>query len=129
MKQHGERFSALCARARDAIREIDAPTLLGRLDRPGAPVLVDVREDHEWAAGRIPGAVHLGRGILERDVEAAWPDLGTELVLYCGGGFRSALAARSLEEMGYTNVASLAGGQRGWRADGLPWDDSPVPVP
>ena len=120
MKQHGDRFSALCERARADIREIDAATLLTRLEGAGAPVVVDVREDHEWAAGRIPGAVHVGRGILERDVEATWPDLATELVLYCGGGYRSALAAKSLQDMGYTNVASLAGGQRGWQTNKLP---------
>lgn len=125
MKQHGARFEALVDAVRPYVREVDAVTLAGRLRDGTAPVVVDVREDHEWLAGRIPGAVHLGRGILERDAEATWPDPGTELVLYCGGGFRSALAARQLQLMGYTNVWSLAGGKRGWQADGLPWDEAP----
>ncbi len=81
-------------------------------------MLIDVREDHEWQAGHLPQAVHLGRGIIERDVETTFPDPHTELVLYCGGGYRSALAAQSLQKMGYDNVWSLAGGFRGWRDAG-----------
>lgn len=126
MAQHGARFEGLVDAIRGQVKEIDATTLLGRMAGPDAPVVVDVREDHEWADGRIPGAVHLGRGILERDAEATWPDPSVELVLYCGGGYRSALAAHQLQLMGYTNVWSLAGGKRGWCADGLPWDTSPT---
>ena len=76
--------------------------------------LVDTREDNEWAAGRIKGAIHLGKGVIERDIEAAIPDKAAEIVLYCGGGFRSALAADSLQKMGYTNVLSMDGGYRAW---------------
>lgn len=82
--------------------------------------LIDVREDHEWARGRLPGAVHLGRGILERDIEALVAERDRELVLYCGGGFRSALAADSLQTMGYRRVLSLAGGYRAWTGEGRP---------
>jgi rhodanese-related sulfurtransferase len=83
-------------------------------------ILVDIREDHEWAAGRIPGAIHIGRGIIERDIEERFPDNGTPLLLQCGGGFRSALSADNLTRMGYTNVVSLDGGIRGWIEAGLP---------
>jgi len=82
--------------------------------------LIDVREESEWARGHLPDAVYLGRGILERDVELRFPDKSTELILYCGGGFRSALSADNLQKMGYTNVASMDGGWRGWLEAGLP---------
>jgi rhodanese-related sulfurtransferase len=85
-------------------------------------VLVDVREESEFAAGRIPEAVHLGKGVIERDIEARVPDPHTPLVLYCGGGFRSALAADALQQMGYTNVVSMDGGWRAWTEKGLPVD-------
>lgn len=95
-----------------------------RLTRNSKAVLLDVREDHEWAAGHASNAIHLGRGILERDLEARFPDRGTELVLYCGGGFRSALSTDAAQRMGYSNVFSLAGGykalvQEGWPMTGL----------
>jgi len=91
------------------------------LARSGAQhMLVDVREDSEWAAGHAAGAVHLGRGIIERDIEKTVPDKNTTLVLYCGGGFRSALAADNLRKMGYTNPISLDGGMRAWKEAGLP---------
>jgi rhodanese-related sulfurtransferase len=83
-------------------------------------LLVDVREDSEWTAARAAGAIHLGRGIIERDIVATAPDKGSKLVLYCGGGYRSALAADNLQKMGYTNVFSLAGGWRAWNEAGLP---------
>src|SRR5271156_2354822 len=83
-------------------------------------VLVDVREDREFEADHLPGAVHMGRGIIERDIEAKYPDLQTELVLYCGGCFRSALAADNLQKMGYTNIISMDGGIRDWRERGYP---------
>ncbi|MCB9664147.1 MAG: sulfurtransferase [Alphaproteobacteria bacterium] len=127
MAHHAPRFLALCEAARGRIREMGIDELRARLQHDRPPVVVDVREDREWAAGRIPGAVHLGKGVIERDVEDAFPDLDEELVLYCGGGFRSALAAEALQQMGYRNVWSLAGGRRGWLAAGAPWDAEPVP--
>ncbi len=85
-------------------------------------MLLDTREDLEWVAGHAAGAEHLGKGILERDIEARVPDKAAEIILYCGGGFRSALAADTLQAMGYTNVASLSGGWRAWQAEGAPVD-------
>src|SRR6267378_1123028 len=82
--------------------------------------LIDVRENNEWQAGHARGAQHLGKGVIERDIEQSVPDKKTELILYCGGGFRSALAADNLQKMGYTNVASMAGGWRAWQAAGGP---------
>jgi rhodanese-related sulfurtransferase len=112
--QHAPGFLRLCEAARARIQEITPEDLAAQLAGDAPPTLVDVREDHEWAAGRIPGAVHLGRGVLERDAEHRWPDPTTPLVLYCGGGYRSALAADALQQLGYTHVLSLAGGVRGW---------------
>ena len=118
---HSPRFLALVDAARDAITETDAATVRQRLAEGGDDlVLVDVREPYEWDAGHLPGAVAMPRGVLERDVEAAFPDLDAPLVLYCGGGYRSALAARSLGEMGYTNVRSMDGGWRAWTEAGYP---------
>jgi rhodanese-related sulfurtransferase len=118
--EHAPRFLRLCEEARASIRELTAEEYSVRLADSAAPPLqlLDVREDHEWQAGHIPGARHLGRGILERDVERILPDLDAPIVLYCGGGFRSALAAESLQRMGYCNVFSLAGGFRGWKDSG-----------
>ena len=113
--RHSPRFLELVEEARGRIREVSAGDVGARLARGEDFLLIDVREESEWSAGRIPGARHLGKGIVERDIEAAVPDTGTELVLYCGGGYRSALAAESLQRMGYTNVASMAGGFRAWR--------------
>lgn len=121
--KHGPNFEKLCEAARKNVREVTLSQVKARLDAPDdkAPfVLVDVREDHEFAVDHLPGAVHLGRGILERDAEARWPDTDTDLVLYCGGGYRSALAAENLQRMGYTKVSSMAGGIRGWREAGFP---------
>jgi len=91
-----------------------------KLLETGQARLIDVREDNEWAAGHARGAEHLGRGVIERDIEARYPDKSTELILYCGGGFRSAMSADNLQRMGYTNVASMAGGWRAWQAAGAP---------
>jgi len=91
-----------------------------RMDAGEKFLLVDVREDNEWANGHLPSAVHMGRGIIERDLETAVPDTGTKMVLYCGGGFRSALVADNLQKMGYLNVESMDGGWKGWLAAGLP---------
>lgn len=116
--KHGERFLRLVSEARAAIRETDVATIAERLRRGDRFRLVDVREDHEWKKGHIPGAVHLARGIIERDIERTFPDTGAEIVLYCGGGYRSALAADNLRRMGYTNVSSMDGGWRGWKEAG-----------
>ena len=117
---HSARFLALVDQSRARIRETDVQTIAERLRRGDGFVLVDVREESEWAKGHLPGAVHLGKGVIERDVEARVPDPATEVVLYCGGGYRSALAADALGQMGYTNVASMDGGFRGWKEAGLP---------
>ena len=100
--------------------EVTIDDVAARLARGEAFALVDVREDNEVSKGKIRGARHIGRGVLERDVEKAFPDPDTEIVLYCGGGFRSALAAESLEKMGYRRVSSMAGGYRGWLEKKLP---------
>ena len=119
-KRHSPRFERLVDDARARITETDVPTVRARLERGDRFHLVDVREESEWAEGRLPGAIHLGKGVIERDVEEALPDLDAEIVLYCGGGYRSALAADNLRRMGYTNVASMDGGIRAWRDAGLP---------
>ena len=117
---HSPRFLALVDDAKSRISEIETDEVLARQER-GEPIhLIDVREESEWAAGHARGATYLGRGILERDVEARFPDLDTPLVLYCGGGFRSALSADALRAMGYTKVWSLAGGWKAWRQAGGP---------
>jgi len=117
---HSPRFLAIANDARTRIREVSIPEFRRRIAAGERLTLVDVREDHEWEAGHLPGAVHLARGILERDVERTFPDPATPLVLQCGGGFRSALAADNLARMGYTEVWSLAGGYRAWVESGLP---------
>ena len=122
---HGPRFVALVDRARAAITETDVEAVRAQIGRGGDLVLVDVREADEWARGYVPGARHLARGVLERDAEAALPALDAHVVLYCGGGYRSALAARSLGEMGYTNVESMDGGWRAWTEAGYPTEGGP----
>lgn len=117
---HPPRFLAIVNDARSRIRETKVDEVKRRLDRRDKFVLVDVREDREFDADHIPGAVHLGKGVIERDIEARYPALDTELVLYCGGGFRSALAADNLQKMGYTNVISMNGGIREWREKAYP---------
>ncbi|MDZ4688850.1 MAG: rhodanese-like domain-containing protein [Planctomycetaceae bacterium] len=117
-KQHGERFVQLVEAVRGGIRECTVQDVKARQDRGEGFLLVDVREDHEWAAGHLPQATHLGKGIIERDIETTAPDPATEIVLYCGGGYRSALAADALQKMGYTNVISMDGGFRGWKEAG-----------
>ncbi len=110
----GKTFEDLVTEAKSIIREVTTESVKARIDSGDHFVLVDVREDTEWERGHLPGAIHLGRGILERDASKAIPDPGAEIVLYCGGGYRSALAAQVLQTMGYTNVASLDGGFAGW---------------
>lgn len=117
-RRHSPRFERLVDEARARITETDVPTVHARLERGEDFLLVDVREESEWAKGHLPGAVHLGKGTIERDVENAVPDLDAEIVLYCGGGYRSALAADNLRRMGYTNVASMDGGFRAWTEAG-----------
>ncbi len=118
--KHSEGFLRLVEDARARVREVTVGEALARVGR-GARLL-DVREDHEWERGRARGAEHLGRGVIERDIKARVPDRDAELVLYCGGGYRSALAADSLRRMGYTNVYSLAGGWRAWKEAGAPFE-------
>jgi rhodanese-related sulfurtransferase len=119
-KTHGPRFEKLCAAAKASVRECTIDDVKRRLDAGEALLLLDVREESEFAVEHLPGAKPLGRGILERDIEALVPELDREMILYCGGGYRSALAAESLGKMGYTNVVSMAGGIRAWREAGLP---------
>jgi len=118
--QHPPRFLKIVDDARTRVRETTVDEVKKRLDRGDKFMLVDVREESEYAKDHLPGAVHLGKGVIERDIEARVPDLQAEMVLYCGGGFRSALAADNLQKMGYTNVISMDGGIRGWREKGFP---------
>ena len=118
--QHTPRFLQIVQDAKRRIRELTVDDVKAKLDRGESFVLVDVREESEWAKDHLPGAVHLGKGVIERDIEQRVPDTGAELVLYCGGGFRSALAADNLQKMGYTNVWSMDGGIRDWRGKGYP---------
>lgn len=118
--QHPPRFLKIVDDARKRVRETDVDTVKARMDRGDKFLIVDVREESEFAKDHLPGALHLGKGIIERDIEARVPDLNSEMVLYCGGGFRSALAADNLQKMGYTNVISMDGGIRGWREKGYP---------
>lgn len=120
MAKHTPRFLQIVDEARQHVAECTVPDVQQRLDRGESFHLVDVREESEFAAGRIPGARHLGKGIIERDIETAIPDPAAPIVLYCGGGYRSALAAWNLGRMGYTNVISMDGGFRGWKDAGLP---------
>ena len=116
--EHSPGFLDLVSEAKKRIRETDVPAVKARLAKGEKLLLIDVREDNEWSRGRLPGARHLGRGILERDIEKAFPDKAAELILYCGGGFRSALAADNLVKMGYTRALSMDGGFRGWVESG-----------
>jgi rhodanese-related sulfurtransferase len=118
--QHSPRFLQLVKDAKARVRETTVDEVKARLDRGDKLTIIDVREESEYARDHVPGAVHLGKGILERDIESKFPDTGTELILYCGGGFRSALAADALQQMGYTNVLSMDGGMRDWRGRGYP---------
>jgi rhodanese-related sulfurtransferase len=119
-KQHTPAFLALVRDSKQRVRETTIPELKKRLDAKEEFHLIDVREDHEWAAGRIPGAKHLSKGIIERDIEGQIPDREAEILLYCGGGYRSALVADNLQKMGYKRVVSVDGGWRGWTGAGFP---------
>jgi rhodanese-related sulfurtransferase len=118
--KHSQGFLNLVNDAKGRVRETTVAQVRERQAQGRPFELIDVREDHEWAQGRAQGARHLGRGILERDIENLIPDRGAEIVLYCGGGYRSALSADSLQKMGYRNVWSMAGGVRAWSEAGLP---------
>ena len=118
--QHTPQFLKVAAEAKARVRECTVADVKARQDAGEAFLLVDVREESEYAAGHIPGAAHIGKGVIERDIETKVPDPATPLVLYCGGGFRSALAADVLQRMGYTNVLSMDGGWRDWTGRGLP---------
>ena len=117
---HAQRFLALVNDAKKRVKESNVADVKRRLDAGEKLVLIDVREESEWARGHLPGAIHLGKGVIERDIEQGLPDAGTKVVLYCGGGFRSALAAENLQRMGYTNVESMDGGWKGWLDAGFP---------
>ena len=118
--QHPPRFLKIVGDTKKHVRETTVDEIKSRLDRGDKFVLVDVREESEWQKDHLPGAIHMSKGVIERDVEQKVPDLHTEMVLYCGGGFRSALAADNLQKMGYTNVISMDGGVRGWREKNYP---------
>jgi rhodanese-related sulfurtransferase len=118
--EHTPGFLKLVKDAKSRVQEVDFREIKRRLDAREKIVLVDVREDSEWAQGHLPGATHLGKGVIERDVERFFPDKEDPLVLYCGGGYRSALAGDSLQKMGYTNVISMDGGWRAWVEAGYP---------
>ena len=118
--QHSPRFLKIVENAKKRIREVSVDDVKTKIDRAEKFVLVDVREESEWAKDHLPGAIHLGKGIIERDVEESVPDLNASVVLYCGGGYRSALAADNLQQMGYRNVLSMDGGIREWREKGFP---------
>jgi rhodanese-related sulfurtransferase len=118
--KHSEGFLKLVDDAKGRIREVSVAETRARLDSGDTVHLIDVREDNEWEAGHAEGAEHLGRGIIERDIEEQIPDKKAELILYCGGGYRSALAADSLQRMGYENVYSMAGGWKAWKEAGAP---------
>jgi rhodanese-related sulfurtransferase len=118
--QHSPGFLKIVQDARSRVRELNVDQVKTMMDRGEKFHLVDVREESEWAKDHLPQAIHLGKGIIERDIEQRLPDRGAALVLYCGGGFRSALAADNLQKMGYTNVYSMDGGIRDWRGKKFP---------
>ncbi len=118
--KHAAGFLNLVNDAKTRVKETNVAEVKKRLDAGEKFVMVDTREDNEWARGHLPGAMHLSKGIIERDIEATVPDKSAEIILYCGGGFRSALAADNLQKMGYTNVVSMDGGWRVWTESGFP---------
>lgn len=120
-KNHSPQFLKLCLEAKKGVRELSVEQVHDRLNAGGPPFhLVDVREESEWAAGHLPGAIHLGRGVIERDIEKTIPDFSAEIICYCGGGFRSALVCESLQKMGYKRIFSMDGGWSGWREKNFP---------
>jgi rhodanese-related sulfurtransferase len=119
-QEHSPGFLNLVNDAKTRVKEETYRDTKKRLDAGEKFILIDTREDSEWARGHLPGAIHLGRGIIERDIEKTVPDKNTRIVLYCGGGYRSALVADNLQKMGYRNVISMDGGWRGWSEAGFP---------
>ena len=117
---HSPRFLRIVNDAKARVRETNVDEVKHKIDGGEKMVLVDVREESEFSKDHLPGAVHIGKGVIERDIEVRFPDLNTPMILYCGGGFRSALAADNLQKMGYTNVISMDGGIRGWREKHYP---------
>ena len=118
--QHSPRFLQIVMDTKRRVHEVSIDDVKAKLDRGEKFLLVDVREESEFVKDHLPGAIHLGKGIIERDIEERAPDVNTPMILYCGGGYRSALAADNLQKMGYNNVLSMDGGIRGWREKGLP---------
>jgi rhodanese-related sulfurtransferase len=118
--KHSEGFLKVVNDAKSRIKEVTVSETRDRLQENSDARLIDVREDNEWDAAHAAGAIHLGKGIIERDIETTVPDKSTELILYCGGGYRSALVADVLQTMGYTNVFSMAGGWKAWKESGAP---------
>lgn len=114
MKQHSPQFLNLVNQAKKNIHELSADTLKSMIDSDDELYLIDVREDHEWTTGHIPTAIHIGKGIIERDIEKTIPDAQAKIVVYCSGGFRCALVADTLQKMGYHDVHSLDKGSQGW---------------
>jgi len=117
---HSPKFLAIAHNAKKNVKETTVLDVKSRLDKGENLLLIDVREESEFATDHIPGAIHLSKGVIERDIELAVPELTTEIILYCGGGFRSALSAENLARMGYSNVISMDGGIRVWRENGFP---------
>jgi len=117
---HSPQFLKLVNEAKKQVKETNVADVKRRMDSGEKFLLVDVREDNEWEKGHVPEAVHMGRGVIERDIETQVPETSTKMILYCGGGFRSALVADNLQKMGYANVESMDGGWKGWVAAGLP---------
>src|SRR5471030_3250712 len=129
MAKHTPRFLQIVNEARTRVKEVTVDDVKAMMDKGEKFLLVDVREESEFARDHLPGAIHLGKGLIERDVEQKVPDTSTPMILYCGGGFRSALAADNLQKMGYTNVLSMDGGFHGWREQGLPISTAPEVPP
>jgi len=121
--KHSEGFLKLVNESKSRIKEVSVEDTQQRMKEDSNVRLIDVREDNEWNAAHASGSTHLGKGIIERDIEATVPDKATEIILYCGGGFRSALAADVLQNMGYTNVYSMAGGWKAWKDSGAPIEE------
>ena len=118
MKMHNPLFLAVALAAKARIKEIDVHEAKQQIDSANPPVVVDVREDNEWATGHLPKAIHISKGVIERDIEKSMPDLNTPMILYCSGGYRSAVATDALNKMGYKNVCSMEGGSNAWQAAG-----------
>ncbi|MEP6643649.1 MAG: rhodanese-like domain-containing protein [Acidobacteriaceae bacterium] len=118
--QHSQGFLQIVNDAKKRVREVSVDEVKTKLDRQEKFLIIDVREESEFAKDRLPGAIHLGKGVIERDIEQRIPDHNASLILYCGGGFRSALAADNIQQMGYCNVLSMDGGVKEWREKGYP---------